>query len=135
MRIIDSIPAFYLVGGLSSVLSRHSQRLGDVAANTAVIRTPEMAEPDIDQLFSGKYNSLREYPLLAARLRQRVSPREARIALQALLRRGELEPRERVELFEEIASHFHSQVTFPEEATHGVTDEQYVRNVVDILYK
>jgi len=134
MRIIDSMPALYLVGGLSCIINQHSQRLGDLAANTVVIRNPKINEPDLKQLLSGKYNSLRDYPLLAARLRQRVSPAEAKIALQALVRRNELNPESRVGLFREVASHFRSKVTFPEAATHGVTDEQYVRNIVDILY-
>ncbi|KPK02156.1 MAG: transporter [Nitrospira bacterium SG8_35_4] len=134
MRIIDSMPALYLVGGLSCIINRHSQRLGDFVANTVVIRNPKINEPDLDQLLSGKYNSLREYPLLAARLRQHVSPAEAKIALQALVRRNEFDPESRVELFREVSSHFHTKVSFPEEATHGITDEQYIRNVVDILY-
>jgi len=134
MRIIDSMPALYLAGGVSCILNRHCQRLGDFAANTVVIRNPKINKPDLDQLLSGKYNSLREYPLLAARLRQHVSPAEAKIALQALVRRNELDPEPRVGLFREVSSHFRTKVSFPEEATHGITDEQYIRNVVDILY-
>jgi uncharacterized RDD family membrane protein YckC len=135
MRIIDSIPVFYLVGGVSCILNRHSQRLGDFAANTVVVRSPEIDEPDLDQLLSDKYNSLREYPLLTARLRKYVSPQEAGIALQSLIRRNELDPQSRLTLFKELASHFHSKVKFPEEAFHGITDEQYIRNLVDVLYK
>jgi hypothetical protein len=55
------------------------------------------------------------------------------IALRALLRREELEPVARVELFGELASHFRSLVKFPQEAVDGITDERYVRNVVDVL--
>jgi hypothetical protein len=84
---------------------------------------------------SGKYNSLRDYPHLVTRLRQKVTPQEAGIALQALLRRDSLAPQARVELFEQIASHFRSIVEFPDEATYGITDEQYVRNIVDILFR
>ncbi|MCX7823963.1 MAG: RDD family protein, partial [Verrucomicrobiae bacterium] len=79
-------------------LSPRAQRLGDLAANTIVTRHPALAEPDVDQLMAGKFNSFRDHPHLAARLRQRVSPGEAAIALQALLRRDEFEPAARVEL-------------------------------------
>ena len=41
----------------------------------------------------------------------------------------------RVELFRDIAAHFRQRVPFPAEATDGITDEQYVRNVVDVLYR
>jgi hypothetical protein len=100
-----------------------------------VIRSPKIHEPDLDQLLSGKFNSLRQYPHLAARLRQNVSQGEANIALQALLRRDEFEPVARVEMFSDLAAYFRTRVEFPAEATDGVADEQYIRNVVDVLYR
>jgi uncharacterized RDD family membrane protein YckC len=135
LRFVDMLPAFYLVGGIACLASRRAQRLGDFAANTIVVRNPKIQEPDLDQLLSGKFNSLRDYPHLAARLHQRVSPGEARVALQALVRRDELNAPARVELFGEIAAHLRSLVEFPPETTEGITDEQYVRNVVDILFR
>jgi hypothetical protein len=135
LRAVDMLPGFYLVGGLACLWSRRAQRLGDIAANTIVIRSPKLGEPDLDQLLAGKYNSLRAYPHLEARLRQRVSPGEAALAVQALVRRDQLEPAARVDLFAQLAAHFRSKVVFPAEALDGITDEQYVRNVVDVLYR
>jgi uncharacterized RDD family membrane protein YckC len=135
LRAVDSLPAFYLVGGVACLLSRRAQRLGDVAANTLVIRNPKLAQPDLDQVLAGKFNSLRDYPHLEARLRQGVSPAEAAVALSAVLRSATLDPVERVELFAEIAGYFRAKVQFPSEATDGLSDEQYVRNVVDVLYR
>lgn len=135
LRFVDSLPAFYFVGGLTCWLNSKCQRLGDIAANTVVIRSPRVAQPDLDQLLASKYNSLRQYPHLAARLRQRVSPAEADVALQALLRREGFEPTARVKLFADLAAHFRTKVEFPAEATDGIADEQYLRNVVDVLYR
>jgi len=135
LRAVDSLPAFYLVGGAVCFLSSRYQRIGDIAANTVVIREPRVSQPNLDRLLQSKFNSLREYPYLAARLRQRISPWEARVALQALMRRDELEPRARVELFGQLAGHFRSVVEFPEEAVYGISDEQYLSNVVDIIYR
>lgn len=135
LRFVDMLPFCYLVGGVACLLNRRGQRLGDLAANTIVIRSPKVAQPDLDQIMTGKFNSLRGFPHLEARLRQRVAPAEAAIALQAVLRRDLLEPQARVELFEELAAHFRAKVPFPTEATEGVADEQYVRNVVDALYR
>ena len=135
LRFVDSLPAFYLVGGLTCWLNSKCQRLGDIAANTVVIRNAQVIEPDLDQLLPGKFNSLRQYPHLAARLRQRVSPPEADIALQALLRRDEFEPVARVKLFADLAAHFRTKIEFPGEVTDGIADEQYLRNVVDLLYR
>jgi len=135
LRFVDSLPGTYLVGGLVCWCNAKCQRLGDLAANTIVIRIPRVAEPDLDQLLAGKFNSLRQYPHLAARLRQNVSPAEAAVALQALLRRDELEPVARVELFADLAAHFRTRVEFPAEATDGIADEQYLRNILDVLYR
>jgi uncharacterized RDD family membrane protein YckC len=135
LRFIDMLPAFYFVGGLACLASRRAQRLGDIAAGTIVIYTPKAAEPELDQVFAGKFNSLRGWPHLAARLRQRASPLEASLALQALLRRDEFEPAARLELFDEIAAHFRRLVEFPPEACEGITAEQYVRNCADILFR
>lgn len=135
LRFVDSLPFFYFVGGVTCWLNRRSQRVGDIAANTVVVRNPRLAEPDLDQVLAGKFNSLRQFPHLAARLRQNVSPAEADIALQSLLRRDQFDPVSRVELFAELAAHFRAKVEFPPEATDGVADEQFLRNVVDVLYR
>jgi len=135
LRFVDELPLFYFVGGLTCWLNSKCQRLGDIAANTVVIRAPKISEPDLDQLLAGKFNSLRQFPHLVARLRQNVSPAEADIALQAILRRDEFDPVARVELFDDLARHFRAKVEFPQEATDGVADEQYLRNVVDVIYR
>ncbi len=136
LRPLDKLPSvFYLVGGLTCFFSRYSQRLGDIAANTIVVWNTKVNEPDLDQLLPDKYNSFRGYPHLVGRLRQRVSPKEAGIALQALLRREQFDPVARIELFSEIASWFKNIVEFPQEAIEGISDEQYIRNVVDLLYR
>ncbi len=134
LRFVDGLPVFYFVGGLACLLTVKAQRLGDIAANTIVIRTPKISDPDLTQLLAGKYNSFLEHPNICARLRQKTTPKEAGIALQALLRREELEPQTRIELYERIASHFKTLAEFPEETTYGITGEQYLRNVVEIVY-
>jgi len=135
LRMVDMLPLFYLVGGIACLLSRRAQRLGDFAANTVVVRIPKLATPNLEQISSGKYNSFRDHPHLEARLRQYVSTQEASLAMQALLRRDSLDPVARVELFAEMAGHFRELVEFPVEATESITDEQYVRNVLESVYR
>ena len=134
LRAVDALPLFYVVGGLASAISRHAQRLGDLAAGTVVIRHEREREPEFGETLRLKYNSLRQWPHLCARLRQRCSPREAAMALDAVLRRDELDPRARLTLFDEMAAHFQSRQQFPPEALDGLTSEQYVRDVVQILF-
>ncbi|MGD9411135.1 MAG: RDD family protein [Desulfobacterales bacterium] len=135
LRFIDSLPVLYLVGGLACLFNKRAQRLGDFAANTVVVWSPRIAEPDLNQLLEHKYNSFRGYPHLEARLRQNVTPLEAQIAIESIVRRNELDPRARVALFRDLCGYFKSIVSFPQEATDGISDEQYIRNVVEALYR
>jgi len=135
LRFVDALPLFYLVGGISCLVSKKAQRLGDYAANTVVVRIVPGLEYDLSRLAADKYNSFRDYPSLEARLKHLVSAQEADLAFRALLRREELAPQARVQLMKEFAGHFRALVPFPEEAVFGLTDEQYVKNVVDSLFR
>ena len=135
VRFADMLPAFYLVGGLACLFSRQAQRLGDLAAGTIVVHHRKHGEPDLDQLLGSKFNSLRTHPHLCARLRQQASSDEARIALQALARRDEFDSSARIELFAELAAHFKAMADFPHELVEPMPDEQFIRNVVDVLFR
>lgn len=135
LRVADALPALYLVGGLACVVNRQRQRLGDLAAGTVVVRTPRMVRPDLDQLLAGKYNSLAEHRHLAARLRQRVLPEIAQLALDALVRRDQLDPQARLAVFGDLARYFRGLVPYPPEVNEQLSDEPYVRNVVELVYR
>jgi uncharacterized RDD family membrane protein YckC len=135
MRVLDALPALYLVGGIASVTSRHRQRLGDLAAGTVVVRTALLPKPDLNQLLGGKYNSLVEIRHLASRLRQKVTPEVANLALEALLRRDQLEPAARLAVFADLASYFRLLVPYPAEIVEQIADEPYVRDVLEVLYR
>ena len=100
-----------------------------------MIRAPRLSRPDLDQIMGGKYNSLAEIRHLAARLRQKVTPAVGTIALEALMRRDEIAPQARLVLFSDLAAHFRSLVAYPVEVVELMSDEQYVRCVVELLYK
>src|SRR5580704_3360549 len=78
LRVVDLLPAFYAVGGISCLLSSRYQRLGH----------------------------------LAAQLRKSISPAEARLALEAVVRRAELDPLSRLELYRQLAHRLRSLVSF-----------------------
>ena len=134
LRAIDMLPMAYLVGAVACMLSRRGQRLGDVAANTVVVREAKLLEPDVELIAPAKYNSLLAFPHRAARLRSRADPQAVRIAMTALAFREGYQPRARVELFGELAGYFRPLVEFPEAAVEGLTDEQYVRSAVRAIY-
>lgn len=135
-RMLDSLPStFYLIGGLACLFTHRCQRIGDIAAGTLVVREVSSAPPSLDQLSLSGDNSFGTVPHVEARLRQRTTPAEARIAFDAIVRRDELDPESRLKIFSNLADHFRETVEFPEEITIGLSDEQYVRNVVDSLFR
>ncbi len=135
MRLIDSPPPLlYLIGGIAAAVSRHQQRLGDMAANTVVVREQPGVRPDLEQLAPARYNSLLALPHLAARLRSLADPEAVGMVVEAISRRDGYEPMARVELFRELADYFRRLVTFPETALEGLTDEQYLRSVLRVVY-
>lgn len=135
LRFVDSLPAFYFVGGVTAVLNPRAQRLGDIAAGTIVVRHPRIRTPDIEEITGGKYNSFRAYPYLEARLCSLISPQEASLALSALLRRNELDDASRLEVFRALAEYFRKTAEFPPEVIEDISNEQLIRNVVSSVYR
>ncbi|HUX68005.1 MAG TPA: RDD family protein [Terriglobales bacterium] len=134
LRIVDILPGLYLAGGIACLGTRHSQRLGDQVAGTVVVQRRRGAQPDLAPWLAQKYNSLREHPQLALRLRHLTTPAEAGVALEALLRRDELEPARRAAIYRALVAHFQARVPFPEATLEALSPEQYLRNVVGILF-
>ncbi len=135
LRAVDMLPGLYLIGGVTSWFSPLSQRLGDIAANTVVIHLLKSEAPRWNELEATRFNSLRKFPHLEARLRQHVSPLEISVALRAILRRDEFEPASRHKLYALLATHFRSLVEFPPEVVESISDEQFLRNLLDCLLR
>ncbi len=134
LRILDQLPAWGLVGGVALLASKHRQRLGDLAAGTVVIRDRRPEAKDLTGLVRGRYNSFLQHQLLCARVRKLVPSEAGAVASEALMRRDSLDDRARVLLFDELAAYFQNLVAFPASETEPITSEQYVRNVVEVLY-
>jgi len=135
LRFLDGLPLLYLVGAASSLLSRNLQRLGDLVANTVVVRERHWEEPDVERIAPAKYNSLLAWPHIAARLRSAVEPDAVAMALRAVGQRDRYAPAARVELFRMLADYFRSVAAFPSEAIEGLSDEEYVRSVLRVIYR
>ena len=135
LRFVDALPVLYLAGGVAAFLSARGQRLGDLAANTVVARERRASEPDLEEIAPARYNSLAAWPNLAARLRARARPETVGLAVRAVAQRDGYRPVERVALFAELGAHFRSLVPFPEEAVETLTDEQFVRSALRVIFR
>jgi uncharacterized RDD family membrane protein YckC len=134
VRSLDLLPLLGLAGGLTMLLNRRLQRLGDLAGGTVVVRVRCANQPNLGALVYGPYNSFLSRQVLCARLRQRVSAPIAALAVDALLRRDTIDDLPRLAMFEDLANYFRSLVEFPAEDTEQLTSEQYVRNAVEVLH-
>ncbi len=134
MRPVDGLPAFYCLGGLVCLINHQCQRLGDMAAGTLVIREQRPVIPNIEHVLKGKFNSLKAYPHLCARLRQKIPQDLAQLAFQALVRSPQLTDQARNDLFEALSDQFQGLVPFPPHTALGLTPEQHIRNCVEILF-
>jgi hypothetical protein len=134
IRTLDLFPVIGLIGALSMMCTRRLQRLGDLAAGTVVIRQRSGINAGGAEFVRGRYNSLLRHHLLCAQLRRKISPEIAAIALEAIRRRDRLEDYARVALFNDLSAFFKSLAPFPPEDIDQLSSEQYVRNVVEILY-
>lgn len=135
LRPVDSLPLAYGLGALTMLASPLRQRLGDLAAGTVVVYEPLAVLPPLAAVTPDKYNTLREHEHVAARVRQRIRPDEARLALTALLRRESLAPEARLAVFAELAARLRASAELDGELLAGVSDERLVRNVVDVVYR
>jgi uncharacterized RDD family membrane protein YckC len=133
LRPVDSLPVLYLLGGAVTFFNQRRQRLGDLAAGTVVVVETEIEEPDFARVASTKFNSLAAYPHLAARLRMRIPPAIVAVTFEALLRRDQFDPAARLELYRELAARFQAEADFPITATEDLSDEQYLRNVLEVI--
>ena len=96
-RVVDWLPGFYALGLLTVVVSPRSQRLGDLAAGTYVVRAPR---PQLD------YFSLRTATPLGAgtAVDTRALPGEMqRLVREFVAREGKVGPKDRARIAGQIA--------------------------------
>jgi uncharacterized RDD family membrane protein YckC len=98
MRVVDILPANYLVGLISILISNSGERIGDHAAGTLVVRLDRTeAAPDL-----GTFGELITVPFTRAQL-SRIGPRELRLVRGTLRRIAQLPDTRATELLAEVA--------------------------------
>ena len=103
VRVVDFLPAFYLVGGVVSLFSATHKRLGDMAAGTIVVK-----EGEIDYRANADSK-----PVAVAQLvpvsNIELTAEEQRLIRGFLQRRAELLPDARCALAERLAQRLHEK--------------------------
>ena len=123
-RVVDFLPGFYGLGLLSIVVSSKSQRLGDLAAGTYVVRAPR---PQLD------YFSLRTVTPLGqgAGLELRPLSGEAqRLVREFVARESKLAPADRLRIAAQLADRLRP---FAGDAAPALDDVEFLRAVARTL--
>jgi uncharacterized RDD family membrane protein YckC len=123
LRIIDVIPGNYAVGVVSVALTSRSQRLGDLAAGTIVVREPKFAPPAPLQVSAmpGQIEAVRGMDMAA------LGERDYEVVRAFLHRRASLAPDVRATLAGQIASPLRARVGASAGRTLG--DEAFLEAV------
>ena len=97
LRLVDMLPTSYMVGTISILVTRRSQRLGDIAAGTVVVRE---RHAELPRTLPPLDPSLALPPQIASAF----SSDDVRLARDFLLRAPSLPPARRAELGRQVAA-------------------------------
>jgi uncharacterized RDD family membrane protein YckC len=109
VRALDFAPVFYGIGALVCQADPWRRRLGDLAADTLVIREGSAVEALGEARRSAEFNSLRT-PRVLRLVRRRISVDEAELLVALTLRADELGDRARYDLMEDVAGHYREKL-------------------------
>jgi uncharacterized RDD family membrane protein YckC len=129
-RVLDFAPAFYGVGGVVTLLSPTRRRLGDIIADTLVVRDAQPLAYSGQLAGERRHNSLRT-PRVLRLLRHRVSLEEREFLLTLCMRADRLSPAARYDLFEDVAAVYRRKLDLEEEPLSG---ENLVRDLTAVLF-
>ncbi|MFP5246266.1 MAG: RDD family protein [Thermoanaerobaculia bacterium] len=129
-RVLDFAPAFYGIAAIAVMSSKSRRRLGDIVADTLVVRD---AQPLVyrGQLASERrHNSLRT-PRVLRLARHRISLEEREFLLSLCLRSERMTPEARYDLMEDVAALYREKLGIEEEQMSG---ENLVRDLTAVLF-
>lgn len=118
VRALDFAPVFYGLGALVCQADARRRRLGDIAADTLVIRETSAIEELGEARRSAEFNSLRT-PRVLRLVRRRIGVEEAELLLALTLRADRLGDRARYDLMEDVARHYREKLELGESPLSG----------------
>ena len=130
VRVLDFAPALYGVGAAVSLFDPARRRLGDIVANTLVIREAQPLAYSGQLSSDRRHNSLRT-PRVLRLIRHRISIEEREFLLRLCLRAGKLGQTARYDLMEDVARFYRRKLAIEEEQISG---ENLVRDLTAVLF-
>jgi uncharacterized RDD family membrane protein YckC len=132
LRPIDVLPLMMVVGGTVAFFDRQHRRLGDMAAETVVIRESRRLLPQALVAAKTRVNTFQANRAIQQRIMTRITRDERDLVLDLALRRDHLDAATRETIFAEAAAYFRERFALPEDLQH-LSDEQTVINLALVI--
>ena len=130
LRVLDALPIGYALGAGVSQLDGLRRRLGDIAADTLVVREGRVPEHERRVARARAFNSLRT-PRVLRLIRHRVGLEEREFLSSLCLRAEGLEDRARFDLMDEVGRHYRAKLEIDDP---HLSSENLVRGLTGILF-
>jgi uncharacterized RDD family membrane protein YckC len=130
VRVLDFAPAFYGFGSIVLLLTPSRRRMGDIVADTLVVRDARVLSYQGQLTSERRHNSLRTGRVLRL-LRHKISLEEREFLLTLCLRADRMSPTARYDLMEEVANVYREKLGLEEESISG---ENFVRDLTAVLF-
>ncbi len=130
VRVLDFAPAFYGIGAISTLVTPTRRRLGDIVADTLVIRDAQPLAYKGQLASDRRHNSLRT-PRVLRLIRNRIGLEEREFLLTLCLRADRMSAAARYDLMQEVANEYRRRLGIEEEALSG---ENFVRDLTAVLF-
>lgn len=130
VRVLDFAPAFYGVAAISTLVTPSRRRLGDVVADTLVIRDAQPLAYKGQLASDRRHNSLRT-PRVLRLIRNRIGLEEREFLLTLCLRADRMSATARYDLMQDVANEYRRKLDVEEESLSG---ENFVRDLTAVLF-
>jgi uncharacterized RDD family membrane protein YckC len=129
-RVLDFAPAFYGFGAIAILATPARRRLGDLVADTLVVRDAQPLVPRGALGAERRHNTLRT-PRVQRLARHRIGLEEREFLLTLCLRADRMSAEARYDLMEEVAAVYRKKLEVEEEQISG---ENFVRDLTSVLF-
>ncbi|HEY0371078.1 MAG TPA: RDD family protein [Thermoanaerobaculia bacterium] len=130
VRALDFAPGFYGFGAIATLLSPSRRRLGDIVADTLVIRDAQPLAYRGQLASERRHNSLRT-PRVLRLIRNRIGLEEREFLLTLCLRADRMSAAARYDLMQDVADEYRRKLDVEEESLSG---ENFVRDLTAVLF-
>lgn len=132
LRPLDTLPFMMTLGGVVAFLDPLRRRIGDLAAETIVIRDRQIDLPAFMLDRQIRVNSFETDSNIKNRILARVTREERDLIIDLMMRRDQLEEGVREDIFKQAAQYFRKQYNLPEDLEY-LSDEQTVLNIALVV--